>query len=337
MNRKKILQAFAFLLVGVTLFWYAYKDLEIDKIEEAVKGLKYGWILLSLVFGLIAHLIRALRWKMLIMPMGYKPKIINLFLSVLVLYFANLIIPRGGEIARCGVMTKYEKIPFTKLVGTVFVERMTDLIAFLMIFIVILLLQFPHIQSLLSSSEIMMDFSGMKTKFAFLAAAVLFSVGFYFLLDKLGLFKTVKSKINKIKHEFIEGIQSIVQLKRAWLYVLYTFAIFFMWLLMLYVVFFAYEPTDKLTFSVAIFTYAVGTFAYLLPIQAGMGVWHLIVIQCLALFGIDKESGLIFALVAHTFTNVIYLFFGALGFVLLPIVNNGDGKDLENQFQDKKS
>jgi len=324
MKRKKIIQSLIFLLIGISLFWYAYRDLDFNQIGNVLKELKYEWIFLSFIFGLSSSMIRAIRWKMLITPMGYQPKTKNLFLSVLVLYFTNLIIPRGGEIARCGVMTKYEKIPFTKLIGTVFVERLTELIAFFIIFFVIVLWQFPHIQNLMASTDLTMDFSGLKTKLIVAVITIVGIAAIYFLLNKLGFFNAIRTKIQKIKHDFIEGIRSIIHLKGKWLFIFYTFMIYLMWLLMLYVVFFAYSPTAKLSFSVAIFTYAVGTFAYLLPIQAGIGVWHLIVIQCLSLFGIDKESGMIFALIAHTFTNVIYLLFGAVGLVLLPIVNNND-------------
>ena len=97
-----------------------------------------------------------------------------------------------------------------------------------------------------------------------------------------------------------------------------------LWLIRFYVIFFAYAPTAKLTITVAIFSYALGTLAYLLPIQAGIGVWHLIIIQCLFLFGVDKDSGMMFALIAHTFSNLIYLAFGALGLVLLPLINNNN-------------
>ena len=95
---------------------------------------------------------------------------------------------------------------------------------------------------------------------------------------------------------------------------------------MLYVVFFAYAPTRDMTFSAAIFTYTIGTLAFLLPIQAGIGVWHFLVIQSLFLFGLDKVSGGMFALIAHTFTNLVYLVFGTLGFLIIPLTNNNDTK-----------
>jgi hypothetical protein len=93
---------------------------------------------------------------------------------------------------------------------------------------------------------------------------------------------------------------------------------------MLYVIFFAYAPTNNISFAAAIFAYTIGTFAYLLPIQAGIGVWHFLIIQSLLLFGLEEEPGMMYALIAHTFTNVIYLVFGSVGFVILPLINQKD-------------
>jgi len=322
MNRKKIIQAIIFLIAGVILFWYVYRDIEIDEIKDALANLKYSWIVLSFAFGLMSHFIRALRWKMLIVPMGYKTNTFTLFLSILVLYFTNLIVPRGGEVARCGVITKYENIPFTKLLGTVFVERITDLLAFLLIFLLIIIWQLDFLRNLLiNNTELTFNYDSIKSKLYILIALILIAVILYFILRKINLFKGVFEKINKLKQNFTEGIKAVVKTDSKILYITYTFGIFIMWLLMLYVVFFAYEPTQHLSLKVAVLTYVVGTLAYLLPIQAGIGVWHLLVIQCLMVYGINENDGKIFALIAHTFTNLIYLFFGAVGFVLLPFAN----------------
>jgi hypothetical protein len=139
---------------------------------------------------------------------------------------------------------------------------------------------------------------------------------------KFSIFNKIYLKLKTLKGEFIEGISVIMHMKKKIKFIVYTFAIFLLWLLMLYVVFFAYPPTDKLSFIVALLTYALGTLAYLLPIQAGIGAWHFIVINCLFFYGIDKESGMIFALVAHTFTNLIYLIFGPIAMAFLPVLNN---------------
>jgi hypothetical protein len=270
--------------------------------------------------GLLSTLVRALRWKLLIESIGYKPKTINLFLSVQILYFINLVIPRGGELARCGMVAKYEKIPFAKLLGTVFIERLTDFFAFLIIFIGVFFMQLSLVEKIFSIIKI--SPSSFQSKILIFGLVVILFILFYWIFRKIGLLNKFQNKINKIKEEIIEGIKSVMLIDKKWTYIFLTFLIFLLWLLMLYFVFFAYPPTYNMPLSAAVFTYTIGTFAFLLPIQAGLGVWHFLVSECLYLFGLNKEAGKMFALVAHTFTNLVYLIFGTIGFIIIPLINN---------------
>jgi len=209
-----------------------------------------------------------------------------------------------------------------KLVGTVFVERITDLFAFLLILFVLVIWQLGFFETVLSYPGFQIDFSSLHFKlFPGLLILILIAI-LVFVLVKFYIFNKIYLKLKQLKGEFIEGISVILHMKEKIKYIVYTFVIFILWLLMLYAMFFAYPPTDKLSFIVALLTYALGTLAYLLPIQAGIGAWHFIVINCLFFYGIDKESGMIFALVAHTFTNLIYLLIGPIAMAFLPIVNN---------------
>jgi glycosyltransferase 2 family protein len=325
MDHKKLVTGTFFFIIGAGLFWYVYQDLNIQSIKVVLKELKYNWIILSIILELISVLIRALRWKMLLESMGYKPKTSNLFFSVQILYFINLVIPRGGELARCGMIAKYEKIPFSKLVGTVFIERVTDFIAFIIIFVAVFFLQLSLIKEIFSKLNI--SPSGFQTKILILLSVVIFFILLYLVFKKLGLLTRFRSKINTIKEEIIEGVKSIMLIERKWTYIFQTFLIFLLWLLMLYVVFFAYPPTKDLTFSTAMFTYTIGSLAFLLPIQAGIGVWHFLVMECLNMFGLAKDSGKMFALVSHTFTNLGYLLFGTIGFISIPFINSSSTKN----------
>lgn len=320
MNNKKLITVIIFFIIGVGLFWYVYQDINIQSIKDALKELKYSWILLSVTLGLISTLVRALRWKILIKSIGYKPKTINLFLSIQILYFINLVIPRGGELARCGMIAKYEKIPFAKLLGTVFIERLTDFIAFIIIFIGVFFLQLSLIKEIFSILKI--SPSSFQSKILIFGLIVILFILLYWISKKIGLLNKFQNKINKIKEEIIDGIKSVMMIEKKGTYIFLTFLIFFLWLMMLYIVFFAYPPTYNMPLSAAVFTYTIGTFAFLLPIQAGIGVWHFLVSECLYLFGLNKEAGKMFALVAHTFTNLVYLIFGTIGFIIIPLINN---------------
>jgi len=162
MQRKKILSSVLFFLIGVSVFWLVYRNFNFNELLNALKNIRFRWIIVSITFGLLSHFIRAIRWKMLIEPMGYKPGLSNLFLSVIVLYFTNLIIPRGGEITRCTVISKYEQVPFVKLAGTVLVERITDLLAFALILLILVLWQVNFFRTVASYPGFKLDFSNLS-------------------------------------------------------------------------------------------------------------------------------------------------------------------------------
>jgi len=116
----KVLKFLAFFAVGAFIFWLVYKDQDIERIKSVLKNdVNYLWIGVSLVVGLLSHISRTLRWGLMIEPIGHKPRFVNTFMAVMVGYLMNMALPRMGEISRCGVLSRYEKISFTRLVGTV--------------------------------------------------------------------------------------------------------------------------------------------------------------------------------------------------------------------------
>jgi glycosyltransferase 2 family protein len=127
--------------------------------------------------------------------------------------------------------------------------------------------------------------------------------------------------IRKIKQNFMEGIQSIIHLENKWAFVGHTIFIFIMWLFMLYVIFLAYPPTAHLSLQTGMITFLMGGLAMLAPVQGGIGPWHFMVYETLFIYGIDKYHGKIFALIAHASTNLIYLVFGLIALIIIPMVN----------------
>ena len=321
-----------FLSAGILIFWYVYKDLELEMIKDQLADLKYGWIILSFFLGMLSHISRAFRWNMLIETMGYKPRTINTFLSVMVMYLTNLAIPRAGEVARCSMLTKYEKVPFTKLFGTVVVERTTDMIALMVFAVAIFALQYPVFQEFVKEhpefqEQIKLIFS---TRNIILAALVLV-VGLIMLYIYRHSFKRTKFyvKIKELVDNLIDGIKTITQLKKTWLYVLHTLFIYLMWLIMLYVVFFSFEPTAHLSILAGMAAFVMSGLAMAAPVQGGIGPWHFMVYETLFIYGIDKTDGKIFALIAHSATNLSLLVVGFIALLLFPVINKEIKKDIE--------
>ncbi|MFW6222011.1 MAG: lysylphosphatidylglycerol synthase transmembrane domain-containing protein [Bacteroidota bacterium] len=229
-----------FLGLGIGIFWYIYRDIDTGTLTREARQIKYGWLGLSVLIGMLSHISRAYRWNMLIFPMGYKPKTINTFLSVMVMYLTNMIVPRGGEFARCGVLSRYEHIPFSKLVGTMVVERITDVIALILFTLFIIMAQINVFENFLEDHPaVQANLDQLfSTRNIFIASGVFISIAVFSIIFRRQFKRTlVYQKFQKIIDDFIHGIQTIRQLKNRWLYIGHTVFIYFMWLFMLYVVF----------------------------------------------------------------------------------------------------
>jgi uncharacterized protein (TIRG00374 family) len=140
-----VLKVTFFLGLGLFFIWLFMHNLTSDEKNEIYNSFinaNYFWILVSFVFAILSHISRTLRWMILLEPMGYVPRKKNAFLAIMIGYFANLALPRLGEITRCGILSKYEKIPMQKSFGTVVTERGLDVIMLGLIFIVSL---FAHL------------------------------------------------------------------------------------------------------------------------------------------------------------------------------------------------
>ncbi|MFW6227273.1 MAG: lysylphosphatidylglycerol synthase transmembrane domain-containing protein [Bacteroidota bacterium] len=321
---KNIIKYTLFLGSGVLIFWLIYRDRDMEQFLNLIKNLEYKWLVVSVILGILAHVSRAFRWNMLIKPLGYRPKVYNSFLAVLVLYLTNLIIPRAGEITRCTVLTKYEKIPTSHLIGTVVTERIVDTLVLFLIAIVIFLTNSDiFVRFYTSHPEMQDNIKGLLTfkSIAIILFSVLFILGLLIFITKRFKNNKIFNKLRGTKKDFIKGIKSIKDVKNKPIFIAHTLFIFLMWLLMLYVVFWAYEPTKYLSLNVGAVTFLMGGLAMLAPVQGGIGPWHFMVRETLFLYGISRAHGEDFAFVAHSTTNLIYLVIGTIALIILPLVN----------------
>ena len=133
------------LSVAVALMWWVFKDIDLSAMIEKFKHADYKWIIVSGLLAIVAHWSRAMRWRMLMEPLGYKPSILNTTLAVFTGYFANYILPRMGEVTRCGSIYKTDGVPIEKSLGTVVAERVFDVISLLFLIVLNLFLEFDRL------------------------------------------------------------------------------------------------------------------------------------------------------------------------------------------------
>lgn len=188
-----ILKYIFFLAIGIFVFLWVYREYNLNSFFKTLTQLKWSWILLSIILGLLSHFSRAIRWNMLIKTLNYSPKIINTFLSVIIMYATNLIIPRGGELARCSILSRYEKIPFGKLVGTVVTERATDMLIIILMLLISITSQLGIFKQFLANNPKLEN--NFKFLFSFNFWIVVFSLS-VILLFLIWRFRHKLKKLN---------------------------------------------------------------------------------------------------------------------------------------------
>jgi uncharacterized protein (TIRG00374 family) len=327
---SKLIQYILFPALGIAIIWWLFKDQEASSILEVVRNdVNYYWIGLSIVLGILSHISRAARWQQLIAATGEKTGLNNTYWSVMIGYFVNLMVPRMGEVSKCGVLSKYEKIPFTKVIGTVVAERLFDLIMLILISMAVFALQFDLLGDFLTRE---LDFGRVQSlllspiPWLFLIVTMVAIVLIYRNRSSFRVFKQFEGLWLKFK----DGFTSIRRVENKTQFLAHTVFIWLMYFAMVYVCFFSLQATSHLTVETGLTILLTGSLGMLAPVQGGLGTWHAMVIATLALYNVDREMAGIFALVVHAAQNIMIIATGILGFIILPYVNRASNEGLND-------
>jgi len=327
---KNVLKFLLFLSVGVALVYLIIRKITPEdwkNIKLAAGNANYFWVAVSLTIGALSHFLRAIRWRMLIEPIDKKPGVLNTFCSVIIGYMANYALPRLGEVSRCGVLSRYEKISFAGLVGTVVVERVIDLLIMFLFFLVMLVLSFNQVYGIVKTKATTV-FESKWESFKHINPVILIAVivvlvgGAWFLYKKRDrLFGFAKKFISN----FLGGIKSIGNLKKPFLFWVYSIGIWVLYLLMLYACFFCFGETSHLTLSDALVVLIFATFGVIAPVPGGIGAYQWLVISVLThLYFISPSIAFTLAWILWGSQLILIVLLGLISLLLLPIINKND-------------
>ena len=277
---KKALRIIFFFAIGIAFIWWFVSKLtstEIDQMLLSFSNANYLWFVIAILVNIFSVFIRTKRWQQLLQPMGYNPRLLPTFLSVMSGYLANLAVPRLGEIVRCGLLKQKEKVPFDKAIGTVIVERAIDLILFLLILLLALFLEFNYIKDYIYNNfSQTINFDNLKNYILyFLLFLVLVSILLYAFRKKIANTKFYKKIIEFLKG-LLEGLKSILKLKNPLLFIFNSVFIWFLWILGTYIIFLCFDQTEHLSFKIAIITTVLGSVGPMLT-PGGIGIFPAII------------------------------------------------------------
>jgi uncharacterized protein (TIRG00374 family) len=316
-----------FFGLGLFLVWWSLRQIPANKWDEfmnTLKGAKY-WLMVPVFLILsLSHIVRALRWRILMEPMGYKPSLPNTFFAVMIGYLANLAIPRLGEVLKCTLLAKYEKVPAEKLVGTIVAERAVDVISLAIVFIITLLTQSDLIVSygLELFRQLFENKSGqfsMQKIGVVIAALILLIVILKIWSRKNGHLPFVVSA-KKIIKGIWEGVSSIRYLQQKGMFIMYSITIWVLYIVGTWVGLSATVGTAGLGFNAALAALAFGSIGMIVT-PGGIGAYAYFIAKIVEKMGVPFEIGFANGTIQWFAQFIIVLIVGSICLLVLPIYN----------------
>ena len=301
--------------LGVFLIYYSLSTITADQrilIWSYIKQAHPLPILISIIFGALSHISRAYRWKFLLNPLGYNPSFINLTGAVLINYLSNLGIPRSGDVLRVTVISAYEKIPFSKGLGTVISERVIDLVMMMMLVFSAIYMGGDWVQEQLGGSTVLLVSFGV---FIGLVVAIM---TFPFLINTKRF--PYLARIKDFFLNIVQGIVSIRSIPNAFAFWTHTVFIWLMYILMFWAIQFSLPEAALISPQVALIGFVAGGLSIVIT-NGGVGLYPIAVAAVLSHYGVSYEMALAYGWIAWSTQTLMILLFGGLSFVFLPVFN----------------
>jgi hypothetical protein len=321
----QILKVIAFLALGALLLYFAFRGIALDQLVATLETANYWWIGLSLFFAGISFFFRARRWMLLIHPLNYRPSFWNTYHALMIGYLSNYALPRLGEVTRCVTLGRKEKIPVDSLIGTVIIERATDVIMLFLVMLILLISWAEKFEAFFTQQvfeplmqKVTTTFGGTWQFWIIIAGgfALIFLL-VYLLRKRLSRFVLFR-KVKDFLRGIIDGLKTIYRMERKWEFILHSVLIWFFYTLMTWMVVFSLKETSGLTFIDGMFLLVIGGLGMAAPVTAGFGAYHWITSRGLVVvYGLPLEVGGAFAILAHESNSLLTILMGAVSYLFL--------------------
>jgi glycosyltransferase 2 family protein len=344
---KKILQFLLFLSIGVVILTLVYRSQNAafqqqcvedqipaaqcsltDKLLHDFSTVNVAWLLAVVAAFTVSNVFRALRWQMLLEPLGHRVRFSNSLLTILLGYFANLGFPRMGEVVRAGSLSRYERIPLERTMGTLVMDRLMDVLCLGAVVGLAFLLEGEALLRFFSENK--KDGAGGSPWWAHpvvvagLAVMAVAGAAAVFFWKKLAQTPLVQ-KVLGLLQGFWEGLRSVLRLRQPVLFLLYSAGIWLMFYLQCYFSMLAFAPTASLGAEAALMVFVFGTLGFVIPSPGGMGTFHALCIAGLALYkdrGVTEADAFSYANISFFTIQIFYnVAAGLLSLLLLPVLN----------------
>jgi len=310
---KNYLKILLPISIGIFCIYFSFRNINFSDFKQYFFEINYAWVAIGILLGALSHISRSYRWKFLINPLGYKLGFINSILAVFSAYLINYTIPRAGDLARATMISKYEKIPLEKTLGTIVAERAVDVICIIIIICIGLIIEFHRISQKLIFLTKDTEISGILIYFG---AFVLILFTLNWILKKSKYYKSITNFFSGI----IEGLTVIFKMKKRNLFIIHSVFIWLMYVLMFWATSKAFVELYDVTFFQLMISFTLAALSIMFS-NGGIGIYPLAVEESLGWYGIQSTTGLAFGWVSWLSQTMMVVIFGGLSLFVLPFIN----------------
>ena len=306
------------LLLGGAILYWMYRGFDFGLIRHTVlHEMNWWWMLASLPFGVTAQVFRGLRWRQTLSPIGEHARRTTAVNAIFVNYATSLVIPRSGEFVRCGVLKRWDHIPFVKSLGTVVTERAVDSLVVLMVTAITLLMQLPMFHRFFVTTGVHIDqLLGRFTTTGYIVTLICLIATIILAWVLVGQMR-LGHRVKDAAAHLWQGVVSLRHIDNPTLYIIYTLGIWGSYFVHFHLTFYCFEDTASLSISSALVAFVVGSIAVIVPTPNGAGPWHFSVKTMLILYGVGSNAALVFVLVVHTVQTFLVVLLGIMGWISL--------------------
>ncbi|MBR3101047.1 MAG: flippase-like domain-containing protein [Muribaculaceae bacterium] len=271
------------IAISVGLAWFLYKNVDLDAIKTSLRqDVNYWWFVPVILINILSHVFRAMRWRLQLRAIDVHPPLLALVNSIFGTYFVNLLFPRLGELWRTGYIARRENASFSKVLGSMVGDRLSDTVTVLLLTVITFFLAQDAFLKFLGQNDTGQNAWVMAGGVVLCLSGLAALVWIYRSTST----NTIIAKVRGIVQDLWQGLTTIARMDGKWWFLLYTLLIWGCYYTQLYIASWAFSFTQDLGALAVLVLFVLSSIGMAVPSNGGLGPWQFAIIFGLSLYGV---------------------------------------------------
>lgn len=295
-------------LVGVLMMVWLYRGFNFAALSQFFSvPAHYLWISLVLIAGLLANVLRAMRWHMLLSSAHIRISRRRAIELIFIAYLINSVTPRLGELLRALLVKRGNADVSTRALGTVVVEKAADVGCLIIVIGLAVSLRWSKTVELAATLSERLTLA--------LPNYLLFVIVGSIICLLIGLSFPFWHYLQRFFINLWKGISSILHLQSPLSFAALCTGIWVCNFLQLYLLIPCFDLFSSVSVADMLHVFAAASVGVLLPTPGGVGPWHYAVVKTLTgIYHIARPTAQSLALISHGLKTILIFLLGLLGY-----------------------